>query len=396
VVRRLFGIDETRSSTIDADLLVIAQKIILDGRPRVCLLDGAEILSQGTVGELRQHLGKIYSLIQDNGSGDARLAFVAASRRDGGWQGVVPYPAPAILQLDKLTPEIMQEALERLAQRMTGVHYPKELRRDARLVQRFTDGVPKLFQDSLRWIEAEQWLELDRLGDRQLFEKIVSPYVRDELLAPGSLFPEEEAQLRESKTQFAALLDAIRILVPYRFFTQYHLNRGMAIDFSFKNNLKNADWTIGRLWQAIGDTALLKRPFADAWYEVHPAIRRLLFEYFYHENRQADAHREAREVSAQWADMLSGKDQINGMVEAIWHQAAYLRLSGGGMLERHLTEFAGQLSRTIRPHAYTESELRDYAAQRMRNDDELRNEIADFDGLFDRLVWYFLTHMAGS
>lgn len=387
VVRRLIGIDETPASTIDDELLAIAQKIIFDGRPRLWVLDGAEFLSGRVVNELRQHLGAIYTLIKDSGSsGHARLAFVAASYRDDGWKGEIPYPAPVILPLETFSPGIVQEALEGLAQRMSLVRSPAELRHQAALITQFSEGVPLLVQETLHWIEAQQWLKLNRLEERQVFEDIVSPYIVNELLAPESLRPEEDLRPGTSKEQLTVLVDAVRVLAPYRFFTQYYLTANS----SFLDSLNKSDWKTEDLWRVLAGTPLLKRPFAEAWYEIHPAIRRLLYEYFYPEDERAKAHREAGEVTRRWAGLLPGRDQINGMVEAIWHQAAYLRLSGVTSMERDLTEFARELSRNIVSDPYTKSELRDYAAQRMRNDDELQREIADFDGLFDKLVRSFL------
>lgn len=389
VILSLFEIDQPPSADPDNDLVAIAQKIMHTGKPHLYLLDSAELLSERTVTELRGHLGRIYTLIQDKGGG-ARLAFVAASRLDDGWKGVRPYPEPVLLPLGEFTPRIVQVALENLASRMPGVRSPAELRQDALLVQRITEGVPGLVQDSLRWIEAEQWVEINRLNKEPLFEQIISPYIKNQLLTLDSLLPEEKTQ-PEKPQKFAALEDAFRVLVPYRFFTLSHVNHSQDNDSAFLDRLKKAHWTVDNLWQVIAGTALLYRPLNEPWHEIHPAIRRLLYRYFYPgDDQQALAHEKARDFTALWAGKLTGKDQVIGMVESIWHEAARLRLGGATAVEEELIAFTEELSRSVRPDPYTGTELREYAAQRMQNDDELQREVASFEGLFDRLVQSFL------
>jgi hypothetical protein len=87
-----------------------------------------------------------------------------------------------------------------------------------------------------------------------------------------------------------------------------------------------------------------------------------------------------------WADQLTGKEQVIGMVESIWHEAVRLRLSSAVTMGEDLIRFTRMRSLAVRPSFNPETELRTYAAQRMRNDDELQREIADIEGLFERLV----------
>jgi transcriptional regulator with XRE-family HTH domain len=127
VVTKLFGIDEQPSRGTAGDLLGIAQKVIRDGRPCLCLLDSAELLPVHETAALREHLSEVYRLVQDSGNPDAQLAFVVASRREGRWRGVTPYPRLHVLPLDEFGTAIVQDALERLALRMHRVYSPAEL-----------------------------------------------------------------------------------------------------------------------------------------------------------------------------------------------------------------------------------------------------------------------------
>jgi hypothetical protein len=386
VLAELFDMEQPRSSAPDDDLLAIAQKIIRRGQPWLCLLDSAELLHANSVVQLRRYLGRIYGLIQDARSADARLAFVVASRLDDRWRGVTPYPGMSVLPLGGFGAAAIQDALNGLAAGLPGVRSPAELRRDAALVQHVTEGVPELVLRSLRWIQDEEWLELHRLNNQQLFDKIVVPYVQDSLLARDSLLPGGESQSSRSAEQLDALREAMRVLVPYRLFTRYHVQYQLDNDPSFREAVKDAKWQVDDLWQAIAGMALLNRPLGEPWQEIHPAVRRLLYRYFYPENKRADAHRRAQDFTKKWAAELAGKEQIVGMVEAIWHEAARLKLSDNVMMEGDLTSFARNLSLSVRPSPYNETELRDYAAERLRNDDELQREVAEAEGLFDELV----------
>jgi TIR domain len=386
VVRRFFGIEEPQSSGSEDDVRRVAQKIIRTGRSWLCLLDSAELLSVNAVAQLRQHLSRIFRLIQDAHSTDARLAFVVASRRDDGWMGITPYPSLSILPLAGFGPSAVQDALEGLARRTARVHSSAELRKDAEFVQCVTEGVPGLVQQSLRWIQAEEWLEIERLDSPQLFDEIIAPYIRDCWLTQDSLLLGEEGQPQKSAKQLDALRAALRILVPYRFFTLYHVHHCRDIDRSFRDALEEANWSSEDLWHAIADMALLRRPLDEPWYEIHPAVRRLLYRYFYAPDERAEAHRRARDLTYEWATRLTGKEQVMGLVEAIWHEAVRLRLSSFATMGVDLISFARTLSGDVRSSTYTKAALRGYAAQLMVDDDELHREVAGVRDLFEALV----------
>ena len=391
IICSLFSLAEPQSSGREDDVLVVAQSIIRAGRSHLCLLDSAELLAWTTVTQLRDYLGKIYRLIQDARSTGARLAFVVASRRDDGWRGITPYPRLSVLSLGGVRLSAIQNSLDGLAHHMRVVHSPAELRENAELVQRVTDGVPALVQQSLQWMQEEEWLAIGRLDNPQFFNKIIAPYIRNHLLVPDSLLPREEGQPEKTAPRLLVLLGALRALVPYRFFTLYHIRHHLDDDSSFKDALNEANWSIDDLWQAISDMALLYRPLDEAWQEIHPAIRRLLYRYFYEPEERAEAHLRARNFTKAWADRLTGKEQVIVMVESIWHEAARLRLSSGATFREDLIGLTRMQSLAVRSSFNSMIELRNYAAQRMRNDDELQREVAHDGGLFDKLVQVVLT-----
>jgi transcriptional regulator with XRE-family HTH domain len=393
VVRDLFGLDEAPSDPSEQppapgdELRLVAERIIDGNQPWLCRLDGAELLDASAVAQLRQHLSKIYRLIRDARSDDARLAFVVASQRDDGWRGVIPYPGLSVLPLGGLGTAAIRDALEGLARDMPEwvMRSPTELREDAELVQHVTEGVPKLVRDCLGWIRQQKWFDIYRLADQQQFDTIIKPYVDGWLLDTESLFPGEQSQ-PSGPLQLTALREALRALAPYRLFTRYHVKRYLDDNIPFQDMLTDADWKLDDLWQAIADITLLYRPLDEPWQELHPAARRLLFRNYYRAGERAEAHRKARDFSSEWAAGLTGKEQIVGMVEAIWHEAARVSSDGIGTRGDDLTSFARKLSLDIRPSSYGAAELREYAAERIRNDGELQLKVAGAEGLFEQLV----------
>jgi hypothetical protein len=226
---------------------------------------------------------------------------------------------------------------------------------------------------------------MDALNTQEFFEELTDPYVQEDLLALDSLFPGRQGQADD---RLQVLEQAFRRLAPYRLFTQSHLRHHLESDRAFKAALEGQRWSIADLWKAISGTALLSRPLNEPWQEIHAAIRRLLHRYYYKSDEdRAEAHSEARKFVEVWADRQSGKEQVVGLVESLWHEAVVLRLRNPAEMERALSESARTLSRALRESpAYTRDELRDYASERMRNDEELEETVSNVDGLFIRLV----------
>ena len=160
------------------------------------------------------------------------------------------------------------------------------------------------------------------------------------------------------------------------------------VDPNFRAALDAAGWAMADLWEAINDSALLRRPLNEPWREIHPAVRRLLYRYFYKSGEQrAAAHNEARTFVKIWADQQTGAEQVVGLVECLWHEAIVLGLRRSADIEQRLTESARGLFGALRESsAYTPSELHAFAVERMKNDEELQEAISIVDGLFDRLM----------
>jgi hypothetical protein len=330
-------------------------------------------------------VGEINRYVTDTGNKDIRVAFIVASRRDDEWKGVTPTPRLTSVPLTEFNNDIAQQALHDLATEMQRPFSSAEFRRNADRVHGLTEGLPALLVRCLQWVRAEEWLGMDRLETQELFEEIANPYVRQELLAPASLVPVERVG---NERRLRVLVHAYRILAPYRLFTRSHLRHHLDIDRDFRYELDSADLNMQDLWEDINGTALLKRPLNEPWQEIHSAIRRLLYRYFYRtDNQRANAQNEAREFVEVWAERQAGTDQVVAMVECLWHEAAALALSNPADMEQRLTASARTLSRALQQSpAFALSDLRAFAVQRMRNDEELQEAVGKIDGLFGRLA----------
>jgi hypothetical protein len=84
-----------------------------------------------------------------------------------------------------------------------------------------------------------------------------------------------------------------------------------------------------------------------------------------------------------WAENQVGADQVVGMVECLWHDVNIYLPDGS----EELMNSARRLSEDLRPsNAFTLDELRVYAVQLMRGDEEFQLTMSCVSGLFDRLV----------
>ena len=350
----------------------IATTILESGKPCLCLIDSAELLYERTITSLRKALSEIYRKVQDGGRDGVWLTLVVASRREEHWRGVNLPPRLEASPLTEFPPAIVQQALRDLAKEMNRSTFSaQQLTRWANQVHRQSEGLPRLLVAYQRWIRVTEWVRMQRLGSPDLFTELGHPYIRDRLLSADSLIP--MGVDRDGK-QRRALVDAFRVLAPYRLFTRSHLAYHNDQDDVFRQAREDAGWTIEDLWEAISGTALLVRPLDELWEVIYPAIRRLLYRYYYvSREEQAAAHHKARKFMEAWSDQQYGKEQAVGLVECLWHEAAEVRLIRPTQVKQELMESAAKLSRAIRPSsAYTVSEVRRYAAERLRNDEELQ------------------------
>jgi hypothetical protein len=381
----LLWLDTPPTSSDDRALRQIAAEVLARRRPHLCLLDSAELLTAETVMSLRSAMGEIYRMVLEGNDRTVRIAFVAASRRDDEWRRVTRPPRLTLLPLSEFKPVVVMDALRDLAGQMDRQFSAAELRAHAERVYRLSEGLPALLALCLQWVQREQWIGVHRLSEQGEFEALAGNYVEEGLLGSANLFRSRRPQDARSRL---VVETAFRSLVPYRLFTLAHLRYHVEFEAWLSGLLADMGWPVERLWGAISGTALLSRPLDEPWQEVQGAIRRLLFRYFYpSDDHRAEAHARARRFAGIWSDGLTGNDQVTGLVECLWHEAAELGYKRAADAQEVLCESAVALVESLKPSAaYTDAELRRSAALRMRNNEEFQDTVAYVPGLFDKLV----------
>jgi hypothetical protein len=373
-----------RNSTGPANVHRIADGIIDNDRYHLCLLDSAELLDDNTVYRLRQHLGAINEDIESRGA-NARIAVIAASRRDRGWTGLDPARLPQIRRLTEFSVSVVQDALEKLAE-STGRRIMPELRQHAVRVHRLSEGLPALLTGCLNWTR-DHWRELDRLGERNTFYEIATPYVEEVLLSPSSLRGSRDPMPTDEQQE--AIRQTLRVLSPFRLFTGSHLS-DLADRGELRDALIRVRWSARDLWTAVSGADLLYPSEKGAWLTIDPPIRRLVFRYWY--PTMADrgrANREACEFLQPFALEQSGTDAADMLIECLWHEAqALMLLERSAELESGLTGLARDLSARLIPNrSFDVAALRDHIVECMRaKDPEFWEALDGVPGLIDRLA----------
>lgn len=299
---------------------------------------------------------------------------------------MVPAPRFRLLPLTAFTNDEIGEALSDLVSR-TGKDLGRSQREQtAAWLGDLSAGVPELLASCLRWIEAKQWHQLDLLADDEMFREFGYPFVRDRLLSSASLLPLGPPDHAGERRQVVE--DALRLVAPYRIFTQSHLRQHLDPGSAFSRELTSVGWSLDDLGNALTRSALLARPQDEPWQVVQPTIRKLLFRYFY----ETDELRFAAQLRALafdriWSQGQIGSDQVVGLAECIWHDASALRMSDPGQLQSRLIESATALISTLRPaEIYSVDDLRHLLAAELCNDADLRDLLSGAAGAFDRLI----------
>jgi hypothetical protein len=380
LLARMYGV-----SAPSPDPLSIATALAARPRYHLCLLDSAELLSEDTIGRLREGLEKVDQYLSEGPGAGARLALLVASRQDDAWRGIAPLRL-AIRKLTEFKEDVVLDALCDLARDTGNPRSRSELRPLAGQVHGLSEGLPALLAGYLEWIGRARWIGLDRLDSRDSFDQIAAPYIEGDLLSPGSLYgrrPGVPPELRR------ALIEALRALVPYRFFTGSHLSYH-AKDDPLRAELLRLRWSEEDLRAAISRTDVLLLPQDEPWHAVSPPIRRLLFRHWYPDaNDRARAHQAARAFLESYAHDLAGRERAEATIECLWHEAEALTLTPRPGKAGLLIELAERLSPDLAgpngpngPNgvvvpSFRDREVRDFARRRIRDDAELQRAIGD-------------------
>jgi hypothetical protein len=363
----------------------IATAISGTHRYNLCLLDSAELLSEESIHGLREGLEEVDRYVKGARSRDARVALVAASRQDDAWRGVAPLRL-SIRKLTEFEDDVIFEALRDLSVEMGTEHSDSEVRTLAGRVHRLSEGLPALLAGYLAWIRRAEWIDLEQLAEPDCLNEIATPYISDDLLSITSLCGRRPDPPRELRP---ALVEALRVLVPYRFFTGSHLSH-YATAGALGEALKRLGWSEEELRVAVNRTDVLLLPQDELWDAISPPIRRLLFRHWYGSpDSRARAHQGARAFLESYVQGLAvGRERAEVIIECLWHEAEALSLGQDARKADLLTELAWSLSMDLvgtpgivaggaMVPGLRERELREFVNRRMRDDQELAHAVGD-------------------
>lgn len=365
------------SPITDNKIVEIGRQISASEKYWLLLLDNAELISDAAATGLRAALGQINAHLR--GHQRARLAFVAATRRHfAAWLKVLP-EAPRFKSrpLSPFTINVVYAALEQMAAQDGINNGPQWLEETARVLQRVTEGLPALLVHYLGWIKTQAYLfTLAELESPAVFERLARPYIKETILSADSLLP-GESDANRIQPQYEALRDALVGLCLHRRFIARYIDDMVQSNTELLVNMGHLAWGTNDLHAALKRTYITEPVPNDLWTVFYPAIRRLLFRYYYDTPaKQAEAHQQASDFyQSRWREW-DGTDRAIVLLEHFWHQVEYLRLSAQPGLSQTIQQFAGALFAEGRISGlYTPEEIAEIIATRMAEDEEFQSAL---------------------
>lgn len=338
------------------------------GKFHLCLLDSAELLDRQTATSLRKFLSQVHKELTDWPRKDVSLALIVASRTQRGWTGISPKPTLRKKALSEFKRDVIAEAMQEMSQD-AGFDYSEErINSSAIRVQLLCEGLPALLHRYLTWLQQNNWTGMDRLLAKRQFDQLTQPYIEGELLSADSLFEPGAGRTEEERR---CVIEALRFLVPYRFYTQGHFIRNGGIS-SLQPFLEPTGWTMQKLLEEMEYIALLDKQ-GQPWDAIHPPIRRLLCRYWYPTDESlAHAHLAAMQFFREWCKDQDGYELATALVECVWHESQVLALNRANDPEQRMLLLIQEICGTFKESVgWTIAKLREHSAEQLNDDAEL-------------------------
>ncbi len=356
-------------------IIKIARQISRSEKFWLLLLDNAELLSDKTAVGLRETLSKIDMQLRNHEK--VRLAFVAATRRHfGAWIRVLPeYPRFKSRTLSPFTVNVVFTTLKKMTVQ-DGINEGQGwLDETAKLLQRVSEGLPALLVLYLDWIKKQAYMfDPDDIESQTLFTALARPYIEETILSPDSLLPGERDANR-IQPQCEALITALSGLCLNRRFIARYITDWMQGNVRLSDNMRKLGWETSNLHNALKRTYITEPVPNDLWTVFYPAIRRLLFRYFYETlPEQATAHHKASLFYQNRWHEWDGTDKAIVLLENLWHQIEYQRLSAADELVAGILQFTKSVFESgLKSNLYSPQELAEIIKTRISEDEEFQN-----------------------
>lgn len=288
------------SGNLEAVLTPAVIELSGRGEQQLYLLDGADLLETNVVRDLRNHLTVIFELLREAGW-TSRIRIVISGRQVDDWRPVAGVRSRK-LPLTEFREEVVGRALINLGP-------PPGLGADrvaqiARRAHRMCEGLPALLVPILDEINEARFIVWADAWWEGVYERVVVPYVRSQLLSVDSLFRAGGEELTKARQDIE---NTLRRLVVYRMVTWATLA-----------HLKSV-----RMFRVVRATALFSSASEDPWDRIDPPIRRLLYRYYYPDPAERLAvESDALDYYRRWAERPAEREQPVVLVQCIWHEAS--------------------------------------------------------------------------
>lgn len=361
----------------DEDIRKIVRKVGRSRKYWLLLLDDGELLSDETARELRQTLGQVDSYLRKRKM--VRLAFVAASRRYFSyWARVLPeYPRSKTRSLSPFTINVVSETLIKMSLDDEIENETRWINDTAVILHKVTEGLPALLVRYLNWIQRKDYeFSPNALEGQILFKKITKPYIENTILSPDSLLP-SEGNANRIKPQCDVLIEVLSGLCVYRRFITRYLDLWLQDNPDLQAKLEKLKWGPNDLHAALKNTYITEIISNDLWTVFYPAVRRLLFQYFYtNPSNQSKNHKKSTDFYQNHWEEWDGTDRAIVVLEYLWHEIEFQRISKRQKLPTNIKLSTEQIfSNGIKSDLYSTHEISEMIKARMDADEEFQNTL---------------------
>lgn len=385
LVKALFDTGDLNLSKdlTDADLAIVANRVVTVGN-RLFVLDGAELLPVPYLATVRRALTIVHSQAKRTGTYN-RIGIVIGTRRRADWQGITD----GALNGGRYQPMVLTEfAVDVVEQQLPAERFDYEERRAyAERLHRMSEGLPALLIRCIDWAHGNDYRQMDRCGNPEVFTEVAAEYIEQEVLGAESVLPEAIESTVPALEVMNASLQALSV---FRIYTVSHLVDLVTNEERLAPAFAAVGWSHDGLWEAVRrGAAHSQRSDDEIWGEIEPAIRRLLFRFRYRTDAERlAAHARALTFYQGWAkDWGAGREQQVVLVECLWHAASRLMIEKPAELPELLPLMAIEITAAHGTSPmYRPSEMRAATGNRLNADGEFQRLLSGYPGLFDDVV----------
>lgn len=203
----------------DAALRDIAAQVRTRSARQMFVLDSAELLGPACAASTRTALTSVRRFVRTSSAGN-RMSMVIGTRRHDEWRGLGSSARTGerfeAMRLTEFGHDVVHRAL---------LDLPREFDEEERwghaeTLHRLSEGLPALLVKSVQWADDTHFRQMHLADSPDVLDAVARGYIENDLLSADSLLPLGGPRQGEA---LAVLREMLRVLSPYRLFTQSHL-----------------------------------------------------------------------------------------------------------------------------------------------------------------------------